>query len=215
MTENQKPTQNYYSGQRPEVARLVPETCSRILDVGCGFGQLGRSLREQGITQVYGVEINPDAGRHLEGVYTDFWIDNVETVNLPSDIGSFDCIIFADILEHLQDPWNTLKRYSELLKPGGYVIASIPNVRNIALLYNLIVRGRWRYENSGLLDKTHLRFFTRTEIYSLFSTADLDIELIMTNREKLSLLRRILLSPILALIPDLAICQFLIRAKCK
>jgi 2-polyprenyl-3-methyl-5-hydroxy-6-metoxy-1,4-benzoquinol methylase len=121
--------------------------------------------------------------------------------------------VFADVLEHLNDPWGTFARYLQWLKPGGYVVASIPNVRNIALLFNLIVRGRWRYEDSGLLDRTHLRFFTRREIIDLFSASGLQIELVGENRESLSLFRRIILAPLLLLIPDLGVCQYLIRAR--
>jgi 2-polyprenyl-3-methyl-5-hydroxy-6-metoxy-1,4-benzoquinol methylase len=159
------------------------------------------------------VEINPDASSHLQGVYADHWIGDVEQFQLPVGFEGFDCIVFADVLEHLNDPWGTLARYIQWLKPGGYVVASIPNVRNIALLFNLIVRGRWRYEDSGLLDRTHLRFFTRREIIDLFSASGLQIELVGENRESLSLFRRIILAPLLLLIPDLGVCQYLIRAR--
>lgn len=204
---------NYYSSDRSDVADLVPEECLRVLDVGCGFGGLGRSLRSRGVERVFGIEINPDAISQLEGAYAGYWFGDVEQITLPSDIEAFDCIVFADVLEHLRDPWGTLERYLQWLKPGGYVVASIPNVRNIALLYNLVVRGRWRYEDSGLLDRTHLRFFTRREILDLFIGAGLEIELVRENRENMSLARRILAAPILALIPDLGVCQYLIRAR--
>jgi 2-polyprenyl-3-methyl-5-hydroxy-6-metoxy-1,4-benzoquinol methylase len=174
---------------------------------------LGRNLIARGVKQVYGVEINPDAASQLEGVYAGYWIGDVEQVNLPADFKGFDCIVFADVLEHLRDPWATLKRYLQWLKPDGYVVASIPNVRNIALLYNLVIRGRWHYEDSGLLDRTHLRFFTREEILNLFAGAGLEVELVLENRENLSLTRRILVAPVLAFIPDLGVCQYLIRAR--
>lgn len=215
MNATQQPAANYFSGVRSDVADLVPQECVRILDVGCGYGGLGRSLRARGVAQVYGVELNPDAASHLVGVYTGHWIGDVEQVSLPANIEPFDCIVFADVLEHLRDPWDTLAKYLQRLKPGGYVVASIPNVRNIALLYNLIVRGQWRYEDSGLLDRTHLRFFTRKEIIELFSTMGLEVELVEENREHLSWKRRILAAPLMALIPDLGVCQYLIRARRK
>lgn len=215
MTALIKPISEYFSGQRSDVADLVPEECSRILDVGCGYGGLGRILRARGVAQVFGVELNPDAASHLEGVYAGHWIGDVEQVSLPADTEPFDCIVFADVLEHLRDPWGTLAQYLQRLKPGGYVVASIPNVRNIALLYNLVVRGQWRYEDSGLLDRTHLRFFTRREIIELFSAVGLEVERVGENRERLSLKRRILAAPLMALIPDLGVCQYLIRARRK
>jgi len=213
MAELPKPTREYFEGQRSDVADLVTANCARVLDVGCGYGGLGRNLLARGVKQVCGVEINPDAASHLAGVYADYWIGDVEQVILPSDIETFDCIVFADVLEHLRDPWGTLKHYQQWLKPGGYVVASIPNVRNLALLYNLAIRGRWHYEDSGLLDRTHLRFFTRGEIYNLFTDAGLTIESIQANREDFSIMRRLLAFPILALIPDLGICQYLICAR--
>lgn len=215
MNATQKPAADYFSGHRSDVAELVPEDCSRVLDVGCGFGGLGRSLRARGVAQVFGVELNPDATAHLAGVYAEYWIGDVEQGSLPADMAPFDCIGFADVIEHLRDPWGCMARYLQWLKLGGYVVASIPNVRNIALLYNLIVRGRWHYEESGLLDRTHLRFFTRREIMELFAGAGLQVELISENRERLSWKRRILAAPMLALIPDLGVCQYLIRARSK
>lgn len=203
----------YFSGQRSDIASLIPKGCERVLDVGCGFGGLGRSLLARGVGQVYGVELNPAAAAELAGIYAGYWIGDVEEVSLPEGIERFDCIIFADVLEHLRDPWATLKRYLQWLKPGGLVIASIPNVRNIALLYNLIVRGRWQYEEHGLLDRTHLRFFTRREIIDLFAAAGLEAEFVGSNNENLSAFRRILAAPILALIPDLVVCQYLVSAR--
>jgi 2-polyprenyl-3-methyl-5-hydroxy-6-metoxy-1,4-benzoquinol methylase len=215
MNVAQKPAADYFSGHRSDVADLVPRECARVLDVGCGNGGLGRNLRARGVTQVFGVELNPDTASHLEGVYAGYWIGDVEQVVLPADMVPFDCIVFADVLEYLRDPWGTMARYLQRLKPGGYVVASIPNVRNIALLYNLIIRGRWHYEDSGLLDRTHLRFFTRREIMELFAAAGLDVELVSENRERLSWKRRILATPLLALIPDMGVCQYLIRARSK
>jgi len=213
MLDRQTPAHEYFQGQRTDVADLVPKNCARILDVGCGYGGLGRTLLASGVEHVFGVEINPNAASQLDGVYANYWIGDVEQVSLPADVEAFDCIVFADVLEHLRDPWGTLKRYRQWLKPGGYVVASIPNVRNIALLYNLAIRGRWRYEESGLLDRTHLRFFTRGEILDLFAGAGLEVELIRENRESLSLARRVLAAPVLALIPDLGVCQYLLRAR--
>lgn len=213
MVQLPKPAHEYFEGQRADVAALVPVDCRRVLDVGCGYGGLGRQLRIGGVEQVYGVEINPNSAPHLEGIYAGYWIGDVEQVALPADTEVFDCIVFADVLEHLRDPWGTLERYLHWLKPGGYVVASIPNVRNLALLYNLAIRGRWRYEESGLLDRTHLRFFTRGEILDLFAGAGLAIQKIEENRDRLSLSRRILAAPVLALIPDLGVCQYLIRAR--
>jgi 2-polyprenyl-3-methyl-5-hydroxy-6-metoxy-1,4-benzoquinol methylase len=203
----------YFRGHRAEVADLVPQSCTRILDVGCGFGGLGRELRARGFESLTGIELNPSAESNLSGVYDQFWIGDVEAFHLPEGVDFFDCIVFADVLEHLRDPWETLSRYIKWLKPGGVVVASIPNVRNMALLYNLIVRGRWEYQESGILDRTHLRFFTRIEIGKMFENAGLKIECVSENREQFSLLRRVFAAPLLTAMPDLGVCQFLLRAS--
>ncbi len=97
MTDQHKPAPEYFQGQRSDVAGLVSQGSARVLDVGCGYGGLGRMLRARGVKHVFGVEINPDAASRLEGVYADYWIGDVEQVNLPAGIEAFDCIVFADV----------------------------------------------------------------------------------------------------------------------
>ena len=206
-------TEQYFSGSRPEVAQLVAIGAKNVLDVGCGFGGLGQLLRERRVENLYGIEINPNASTYLDRLYSQYWIGSVETIALPDTLPKLDYIIFADVLEHLVDPWATVNRYSELLSSNGKIIASIPNVRNLGLLYNLIFRGHWTYSESGLLDRTHLRFFTRSEIQELFSQAGLTIEHIDVNRDRYSFIKRIMTAIPRFFIPDLEVCQFLIVAR--
>ncbi len=162
----------YYVQARPEVADLVPLECRRVLEVGCGAGEMGRLLKLRGHT-VTGVELVPEAAdaarRHLDEVVT----ADVETDDLPFTPGSFDAVIFADVLEHLIDPWRVL-RDAALLSPGGCLIASIPNVQNVDVVWRLL-RGRWDYRERGILDRGHLRFFTLNGIHGLFKQAGLTI----------------------------------------
>ena len=203
----------YFSGARPEVAAMVPWGTAKVLDVGCGFGGLASLLRARDVGSIYGIEINPSASEHLQKIYDEHWIGSVESISLPQELGLFDCIIFADVLEHLIDPWETLKRYVKILSPEGVIVASIPNAQNLGLIYRLLFQGRWTYSDSGILDKTHLRFFTRKEIESLFNQAGLKIEMIGVNKDNYSFLRRILTAIPRFFIPDLEVCQFLIRAS--
>ena len=164
----------YYFQARPEVADLVPASCRNVLEVGCGAGELGRLLKQRGHT-VAGVELVPEAAeaarRHLDQVVT----ADVETDGLPFPSGSFDAVIFADVLEHFIDPWRVLGEAAEWLSPNGCMIASIPNVQNIAVIWRLL-RGRWDYRERGILDRGHLRFFTLHGICDLFEQAGLTIE---------------------------------------
>jgi SAM-dependent methyltransferase len=163
----------YYSQARPEVADLVPHDCKRVLEVGCAAGHLGSLLKERR-HHVTGIELVPDvselAREHLDQVVT----ADVETDGFPFEPGTFDCIVFADVLEHLIDPWRVLREAVEVLAPGGAVVASIPNVQNIDVIWRLM-RGRWDYRERGITDFGHLRFFTLRTIRGLFEHAGLDV----------------------------------------
>jgi 2-polyprenyl-3-methyl-5-hydroxy-6-metoxy-1,4-benzoquinol methylase len=209
------PSALYFSQPRRDMAALVPSGRLRVLDVGCGFGGLGRVLIEERGCEVHGIERNPQAAGYLDELYASYVIGDVEFGAESFAARAFDCIIFADILEHLVDPQAVLRRYRELLVSNGTVVASIPNVRNITLLYNLVVRGRWTYGDSGLLDRTHLRFFTRADIHDLFDSAGFVIERVEVNRDHHPFLRRLLATIPILLIPDLAVCQFRVLARLR
>ncbi len=178
----------YYESDRPEVAALVPADCRRVLDVGCGTGQLGRLLKER-CHYVTGVELVDEAADEAR-----CWIDRVEIADVekgfPFAPNSFDCVIFADVLEHLIDPWRVLSEAVELLSDGGCIVASVPNVQNFHILWRL-VRGRWKYRDRGILDRGHLRFFTLETIRDLFTTAGLTLAHV-GHRYRRSLWRRLM-----------------------
>ena len=174
-SENGKRT-DYYAHLRAEVIEAIPEGCAVVLDVGCGKGTLGRWLKEQpGMMTVYGAELFPAAGEEARRWLDDVVVGNIEHVALPFPEGTVDCIICADVLEHTADPWAVVAKLKKLLKPDGCIVASIPNVgfhRNIRKM----LRGQWTYAQEGLLDKTHLRFFTLETITELFASNGLTIE---------------------------------------
>jgi GT2 family glycosyltransferase/ubiquinone/menaquinone biosynthesis C-methylase UbiE len=157
----------YYANSRPEVRAIVPPGCTKILDVGCGEGNLGKYLKKERDCEVWGIEIQPqvaeEARRKLDRVY----VGDYEKVifELPADY--FDCVIFADVLEHFVDPWKALHDTRRILREGGYIVASVPNVRHWSVVRDLL-EGRWEYQRAGILDRTHLRFFTGASLMALF-----------------------------------------------
>ncbi len=164
----------YGDWERPEMVPFVPEPATRILDVGCSTGSFGALLRRQRPdAEVWGVEPNEEAaakaGERLTGVVCGRFPEAVEGQD-------FDCIVFNDVLEHMPDPWTALNEATSLLAPGGCVVASLPNVRNARVILNLAVRGRWTYEKTGILDRTHLRFFTRRSAIALFEESGYHVE---------------------------------------
>jgi SAM-dependent methyltransferase len=180
---------NYYDQERPEVAALVPPECRRVLEVGCGTGGLGRLLKASG-HHVTGIELVPEAAEAARSVLDNVLTADVEVAGLPFAPGSFDAVIFADVLEHLVDPWLTIRQAAEVLAPGGVVVASVPNLQNADVLWRL-VRGRWEYRERGITDFGHLRFFTLQTIRGLFGQAGL--ELIHVGRRYRSSLWRTIL----------------------
>lgn len=170
----------YYQQPRHEVAALVPMTARRVLDVGCAEGVLGAHLLQRGVAEVYGIEQVPEVAARAAGRLTRVICGDVGTVDLPADIGTFDCIIFADVLEHLADPVAALRRFIPLLNPDGVIAASIPNVRHHAILH-MLAEGHWSYQDHGIMDRTHLRFFTLKEIHALFDRLGFDIKGLSAN----------------------------------
>ncbi|MBD3221949.1 methyltransferase domain-containing protein [bacterium] len=164
----------YYSHERPQMRRYIPREARRLLDVGCGGGGFAAGLRGEREPagqrlEIWGLELDPDAAdharEHLDEVRCG---DALELVDgLPDD--HFDCVVMNDILEHMAEPEALLRAVRRVLAPGGRLVASIPNVRHFPHLYDLVVRGAWEYGDEGILDRTHLRFFTRTSIQGMFA----------------------------------------------
>jgi SAM-dependent methyltransferase len=164
----------YHDQARPEVAALVPAACRRVLEVGCGAGQLSSLLRARG-HHVTGIELIPQAVQRAAAVLDEVVCADVEDESLSFIPGSFDVLIFADVLEHLLDPWGVLRRCVSWLSPAGRVVVSVPNVQNLDVIRRLVL-GRWDYRERGILDVGHLRFFTYRSVCRLFDQAGLVIE---------------------------------------
>jgi len=170
--EDQLP--QYYRNIRYDLLSLVPDKASFVLEVGCAAGMTGNELKKKPGVFVAGIELNPKAAAEASKVLDDVVEGNIEFIDLPYEENSFDCILFADILEHLVDPLAVLKKTRKLLKCDGTVVASLPNVQYLGLIHHLI-EGNWTYQDEGILDRTHLRFFTYREIEKLFDDAGYEI----------------------------------------
>ena len=165
----------YFGYSRPEVVALVPETARRVLDIGCGAGRLGEAIKQRQQASVCGIELDARAAEAARQRLDHVWAGDVERLDIQIAPGSFDAIVCADVLEHLREPGRLLEQAREWLTPDGRLIASIPNVRHHSVVRSLL-QGNWTYESAGLLDRTHLRFFTRREIEKLFHRAGFAIE---------------------------------------
>ena len=162
---------NYYALERREMLEFVPAGARRVLDVGCAGGYFGELLHKERGAEVWGVEVVPSvaamAATRLHRVIAAPF--SPDTADLPRR--SFDAVLFNDSLEHFPAPEPPLAFAADLLAEGGVVVASIPNVRYIEHLLHLLVERDWHYAECGILDRTHLRFFTKLSIERTFQEA--------------------------------------------
>ena len=190
----------------------------RILEIGCACGATLREISARNPSAcLYGVELNKHAAEIAAPCATILSMD-VERLDPAKIPERFDYIIMGDVIEHLQNPWKAIENMRELLTPDGAIIASIPNVAHISNVYG-VLSGKWTYRDMGLLDRTHLRFFTRQEIVKLFEGAELSVQELRFSRVLLSAAECQLQDEILSLKTisveksDLDAFQWLVRAQ--
>lgn len=164
---------DYPDNQRAELMPFFPAQAKKILDVGCATGSFGKNLADR---EAYGLEPNEGAAvkarHHYRAVYHGTFPEAVPAGE------TYDCIVFNDVLEHLVDPYTVLRRSRDFLRPQGLVFASIPNVRYLRVVKRLLVNADWRYEDEGVLDRTHLRYFTSKTMRLLFEDNGFEVKLI-------------------------------------
>lgn len=158
MTETK--AADYYRNVRVDLYRFATqriELSGAVLNVGCGGGADAAALRGEGASFLEGVEPTV-AAKDAAAQYDYVFEGRVENYH---PARKFDVIVFADVLEHLADPGEILRRAQNWLNPDGHLLISVPNVRHISVLWSLALAGDWPYVEAGILDVTHLRFFTR------------------------------------------------------
>lgn len=156
------------------ILREVPAN-TRVLDVGCASGYVAAHLRAQHGCSVVGIEQDPVAAAVARSVCNQVYVGDALTVEIPEQASTFDVLLFADVLEHTACPQLVLDRFLAHLQPGGRVILSLPNVAYWTIRAQLLL-GRFEYQDKGILDRTHLRFFTLASAKQLVQAAGLRIE---------------------------------------
>lgn len=173
-------------GTHEVILGLVPSG-SRVLDVGCATGYLGAALAERGCL-VWGLDRDPAALRQARGRYRDLRVIDLEEADrLPWPERYFDVIIGADILEHLRDPGRALRLLHRYLQPEGRAIVSVPNVAHLSVRIPLLF-GRFRYGETGILDRTHLRLFTFKTARELVESCGFRVERALAGSDRFGLL---------------------------
>lgn len=200
----------YYSGVRQSLIDLMPPGPNKVLELGCAKGYTLLAAREAGkAAEIVGIDILPREQSHE---LLDHYLRN-ESDNIAIDYppGYFDVILCADVLEHFVDPWHSVRQLHHYIKPGGVIIASIPNIRFYKTILGILLGGDFRYDDDGgILDKTHLRFFCKRNMAELFTGAGFQIA---GFHCKMSFLYRILTALSLGLSEGLWVRQYTIVAR--
>lgn len=175
---------DYYNSPRNDLIAMLAHAPRNVLDVGCGGGATGAEIKRlHPQAYVTGIELSPGpaaiAATRLDRVVS----ENVETLDygqLGYEPGSIDVVLYPDVLEHLYDPWSVLVKLRPYLSADAQVLASIPNIRNLGLIMQL-ASGDWQYTAWGLLDVTHIRFFSKKSIVDMFDRAGLQVRALRAN----------------------------------
>ena len=207
---------SYYKGDRKEVASLIDKRYKKVLEIGCGDGQFASNFTE---CEYYGVEPNFTAWKQSKKILTKSYLGTFEQVfeDLPDNF--FDLVVVNDVIEHMQDHMFFFNNIKQKMTEGGVCIGSIPNVRFVSNLVNLLLRKDWRYIGDGVLDDTHLRFFTEKSIKRIFKEKSMHIEKFIgiNSIERLYSSYKYLIYLLLSLIfgKDSKFMQFSFRVRIK
>ena len=170
----------YYNNSRLELLNKFTKGRNRVLEIGCAEGLFGEYLKQHGFAEeVIGIELFPDAANVAQTRLDKVICGDIEVMDhtgISLAPNSFDYIVCADVLEHLRDPWVIVSWLETLLNGEGRLIVSIPNIRHWSVVFPLLFKGEWTYRTQGILDQTHLRFFTRKSAMDLIQRTGLKIE---------------------------------------
>jgi 2-polyprenyl-3-methyl-5-hydroxy-6-metoxy-1,4-benzoquinol methylase len=162
----------YFENERADVVAKLPRPLGGVLDVGCGAGGVGRSLRAAGVERIVGIEIHAPSAERARAILDEVHVGAVEQVLGQGLVqGPFDTFVLYDVLEHLVDPAAVLEALVPLAAPGARAHVSVPNARHWTLMRDLVLRGTFGYTDWGHRDRTHLRWFTRRDIAALVADA--------------------------------------------
>jgi len=170
------PNEPYYSGEKAEIMPFVPKDTYKTLDIGCASGSFSAQLKKVFNAETWGIEMVEQVALVARGRLDKVLIGSFDDVYKDLPKKYFDCIFFNDVLEHMVNPEDCLTKVKENLAPGKFIIASIPNIRHINTLKGLLIKKDWKYTDSGIMDRTHLRFFTKKSIIRMFDSCGYKIE---------------------------------------
>jgi len=210
-------TNKYYENVRKDLLNLIPEVHRKgvLLEIGAASGNTLVYAKDNNYaTSIYGIELcNLNDSNQHNSIIDGFFIGNIEEIEFPFKDRVFDIIIIGDVLEHLVSPDKVLLMLKKYLKKNGQLIVSLPNFRHYSILKKIIFNKTFEYEDSGILDKTHLRFFCKKDMVKLFEKNGYKVSLLKSgienDREKIKFFNKITLG----YFEDLFTVQYYLRVE--
>jgi len=183
-----KKEQKYFENIRTELLELIPNENKNgnMLEIGAGGGNTLIYAKENSYAKnIYGIELfQIKNSNQNSSLFSGFIIGDIEKIPFPFENKKFDVILLADVLEHLIDPYTILNKLKKHLNKNGIIVASIPNIREWNTMKTIFFKGDFKYTDSGILDKTHLRFFTKKNMINLFENNDFEIVKILGSNSQ-------------------------------
>ena len=182
MSQYEQKDSTYFEWDRRDITPYLPPTADRICEIGCGAGTtLANLKRYYKASLVAGFDIHEMSIATAKKRLDKAEVLDLETTPLPDYIQEIDLFLCLDVLEHLKDPWSVVEALHGRLRLGGSIIASIPNIRYYTISLGLLFAGKWELANSGVLDRTHLRFFVRETATGLMTSSGLRLDAVGAN----------------------------------
>ena len=165
----------YFTHLRPEMLALLPDSAKTVLDVGCGEGVFAKQIKDKNNAEAWGIELMEEPAQLAAKVLDNVFVGPYQKFldDLPDDY--FDVVYCNDVLEHLVDPYSFLGGLKSKLSANGVVISSIPNIRYLDAFQKIILQKKFEYQEHGIFDKTHLRFFTKSSIAQMYKDQGYEI----------------------------------------
>lgn len=213
-TQYSEKDDGYFENERSEMLQFIPANAQTFLEVGCGAGYFGEALkRGSSQREVWGIEPNEQSSTQAKERLDHVVLGELRAGMAELEGKSFDCIIFNDVLEHLTAPEQALLDCKEYLTEGGTVVASIPNILFFYQIYEILLEQDWKYRESGILDSTHLRFFTRKSILRMFASCGYEVVRIEGINPSFGLKYRAANLLTLGFLKDWKFVQFAVQAR--
>ncbi len=177
-----KETEGYFENINSTLIDQLPENPGDILDVGCATGKLGEDIIQIKNPRSYiGIEVVSAVAEEAKKRLTNVYVGQAEEWMPKLKSRSFDWVVLADSLEHTVNPWAILEEVNRVLKKEGHILISIPNVRNLGVITELLVKGTWNYRDYGIMDQGHLRFFTKKTIFKMLDEYGFIVKKVYSN----------------------------------